>query len=152
MSKGLKIDFKGLLNSQWVEGIGRQWGTYEKKIKTVLTDVDSLSREAREKGKAQLDSFSQELKKRRSTLESKVLNLVNKEADKLNTKLSSLVDYLKSLSQEETKKAAPTKKASPRKSSGASKKSSAKKVMTDQGKSKTSKKGLGVSAVQGNLI
>lgn len=107
------IDFRKLLESNRFGKIAREistgissglhgyFGTYEKKVKSLVKEIDLKSRDAREKSKDQLDKFTEKLKNRKSDLEKRVVGLVNVEAEKLNKGLTELVSYLKTLSHEE---------------------------------------------------
>ena len=104
--QGNLIDLKGLLNSrllksEWFGGLSKQLTDYEKKVKTVVHELDLKSRDARVKSRKQLDQFASQVRKTKVELEKTVVALVNKEAQKLTKGFNELVGYLKVLSQRE---------------------------------------------------
>lgn len=128
------IDFKNFIQSekfsQFTKGISTNitshLGTYEKRVRAMVKDLDLKSRDARSKSREQLDRFASQLKTTRTQLEKRVVTLVNFEADRLNKGLNELVGYLKTLSKQE-QSARNAKSRSAKKSTGKKKTSSAKK-------------------------
>ncbi len=119
-----------LRNSDFLHGISKQWTSYEKRVKSLVKDLDLKSRDARDKSRKQLDVFANQLQKTKVDVEKKVVSLVNYEAGRLNQGFNELVTYLKSLSTNE-KLAKPATK-------GKSKaKSPAKRAPSSKGKKST---------------
>lgn len=136
------IDFRNFIKSERFnqltkgisEGIGHglsdYLGTYEKKVRKIVKELDLKSRDARSKSREQLDRFTSQLKTTRGEFEKRVVTLVNHEADRLNKGFNELVSYLKTLSKQEaelkakgkgkTKKTGAKKSAAPKKSTSAS--------------------------------
>jgi hypothetical protein len=140
------IDIKGLLKNQvmgapWVSELSQHLNEYEQKLKSVVKDLDLKGRDAREKSRKQLDSFTRQLKKTRTDLEKRVRTLVNQEAKRINIGFNELVTYLRALANLEKgvelkPKAKSSKKAGSKKVSAAgAKKAGNRRPVT------TSKKG-----------
>jgi methyl-accepting chemotaxis protein len=117
-----------LKNAAWLGDLSQHLNEYEKRLKSVVKDLDLKSRDARDKSRKQLDTFTKQLKKTRTDLEKRVKSLVNQEAKRLNEGFNELVTYLKSLSVNEQQAAAAaasgkaTTKASVKTSVGAKRK------------------------------
>lgn len=134
------IDFKNFIKSDRFNqltkgisdgishGLSGYLGGYEKKMRSLVKDLDLKSRDARSKSREQLDRFANQIKTTRGELEKRVVTIVNHEADRLNKGFNELVTYLKALSQQEQASAKRSKKAKPAMS--AKKKTSGKKVST----------------------
>lgn len=133
------IDFRNFIKSERLnqltkglsEGIGHglsdYLGTYEKKVRKIVKELDLKSRDARSKSREKLDHFASQLKTTRGEFEKRVLTLVNHEAERLNKGFNDLVSYLKTLSKQEAEMKAKGKgkKASGKKSTSSAKKSAA---------------------------
>lgn len=133
------IDFRNFIKSERLnqltkgisEGLGHglsdYLGTYEKKVRKIVKELDLKSRDARKKSGEQLDRFTNQLKSTRGEFEKRVVTLVNHEAERLNKGFNDLVSYLKTLSKQEAalkakgkgKKAGAKKSASSKKSAAA---------------------------------
>ncbi len=140
------LDVKELLgsslrNSDWLQGVSKQWTGYEKRLKSVVQDLDLKSRDARDKSRKQLDAFAHQLQKTRVDVEKKVTHLINYEAGRINQGFNELVTYLKSLSLNE-KLAKPVSKKSSK-----SRSASGSKSKSGTGTSTKSKKTTGRSKV-----
>ncbi len=138
------IDFKNFIQSEKFgqiakgisTGISGQLGTYEKRVKALVKDLDLKSRDARSKSREQLDRFTTQIKSTRNQLEKRVVTLVNYEADRLNKGLNELVGYLKTLSkQEQSVKTRSAKKSTGKKKASSS---SSKKPMKRKSSSSAS--------------
>lgn len=99
----LKSDWKKIAASPWMATLSKQFNYYEGKVKSLVHEFDLKSQVARIKGKKQINKFSAQLKKTRKEVEKKVTKLLNEEGHLINDKVSELVDYLKSMAQEELK-------------------------------------------------
>ena len=148
MSQMQLIDIKGILGSRLVQGVSKQVNTYEKKVRGLVKDLDLRTRDAREKSQKQLDKFAVQVKKTRSQLETRLVEVVNQEAVRLNKGFSELVTYLKSLANNETLKTATRSQTS----SSTKVRRNAKSAKTTQVKSKKKKSaGSRSRSAQGEL-
>src|SRR5580765_6397819 len=93
----LRSELKRLANSELVSGISKQLNVYEKKVKDLVNNFDTKSREARGKSREQLDKFATQLKRTRTDVEKRVRDLLTQEGQRLNKGMGELVNYLKSM-------------------------------------------------------
>lgn len=93
------IDLKKLSKESLksVDQLSKQLATYEKRVKTLVHDMDVSTRDARKQGRERLDGFLNDLRVRRDQLEKKVTELVNTESKKIQDGVNELVAYLKVL-------------------------------------------------------
>lgn len=133
------IDFRNFIKSEKLnqfakgisDGLSHGLGGYEKRVKSMVKELDLKSRDARVKSREQLDRFAKQLKTTRSQLEKRVVTLVHSETERLNKGLNELVTYLKTLSKQEKKKAAKSKSGGAKKSASSKRSTPRKKVSLD---------------------
>jgi flagellar motor component MotA len=102
LEKRLKEELKKLSQSQLGQVFREQLKNYEVKVKDVVKDLNSKSKEAREKGRKQLEKLTVQLNTSRTGLEKKVLQLVNQETKKLNKSCQELFSYIEKLTEEKS--------------------------------------------------
>jgi SMC interacting uncharacterized protein involved in chromosome segregation len=138
------IDLKRLSQESLksVEQLSKQFAAYEKRLKTLVHDIDVQTRDARKQGRDRLDRFLDELRSRRDVLEKRVTELVRTESKRIQEGVHELVTYLKMLrangaaSSGAPRSAKATKAAGSRRKTGGKKKASgAKKAAPAGGRS-----------------
>jgi TolA-binding protein len=138
------IDLKKLSQESLksVDQLSKQFAAYEKRLKTLVHDMDVQTRDARKQGRDRLDRFLDELRGRRDVLEKRVTELVSTESKRIHEGVNELVTYLKVLrangaaSSGSPRPAKATKSAGSRSKTGGKKKaSSAKKAAPSGGRS-----------------
>jgi hypothetical protein len=138
------IDFKKLSQESLkaVDQLSKQFVAYEKRLKTLVHDMDVQTRDARKQGRDRLDRFLDELRSRRNALEKRVTELVSTESKRIQEGVNELVTYLKVLRangaaiSRPPRPAKATKSAGSRSKTGGKKKaSSAKKAAPSGGRS-----------------
>lgn len=102
LEQKLKAEIKKLSNSQVGQVLSEQLKTYEKKLKTLVDDLNVRGRDARDKSKKQLETLADQLKHSRSDLERKILTTLNKEAKRLNKNFQDLFTYIEKLTEEKS--------------------------------------------------
>jgi DNA anti-recombination protein RmuC len=102
LEKRLKEELNKLSQSQLGQVFREQLKNYEVKVKDVVKDLNSKSKEAREKGRKQLEKLTVQLNTSRTGLEKKVLQLVNQETKKLNKSCQELFNYIEKLTEEKS--------------------------------------------------
>jgi hypothetical protein len=135
MASKFKVDLKQWMNSPQVENLSKHLTDYEKRVKELVKELNLKSRDAREKGKVQLDRFTTQVQKTRTDVEKNVKTLLQQEGKVLNQKLNELVTYLKGLAANEKKAAAPVAETGKKKSAP---KSGAKKAAAPRARAKKS--------------
>jgi hypothetical protein len=106
MASKFKVDLKKLMNKPQVENLSKHLTEYDHKVKELVKELNLKSRDAREKGKVQLDRFTAQVQKTRTDVEKNVKTLLQQEGKVLNQKVNELVTYLKGLAANEKKAAA----------------------------------------------
>ena len=122
-----RFDLKKIANTPWVENLTKQFNGYESRVKRLVKDIDLKGREARTKGKKQLNRFTHQLQKTRNEVEKKVTVLINKESKKLNGKVTELFKYLKTMANNEKQVKVKKTTAKKRNTVSAKKKAAPKK-------------------------
>jgi hypothetical protein len=92
MESKLKIDLKRLADSALANNLSKHLNEYEAKVKEMVRDFDLKSREARDKSRERLDRFLAQLKQTRGDLEKKVTDIAHVEGERLNKRVSELVN------------------------------------------------------------
>lgn len=131
LEKRLKEELNKLSQSQLGQVFREQLKNYEVKVKDVVKDLNSKSKDVREKGRKQLEKLTDQLNTTRTGLEKKVLQLVNQETKKLNKSCQELFNYIEKLTEE---------KSEVRENLKATSKQTVKTVKTIASKSKTNLK------------
>lgn len=98
-------ELKSQLPKEATQALGKfthQLSGYEERVREIVKEFDEKSQKAKETSRERLDQFAKQLKKTRTTVEKKVVNLVSLERDRLQLKVNDLVDYLRRVAKVET--------------------------------------------------
>jgi hypothetical protein len=107
----IKAELSRLANSPFVGNISKQISVYETRVKRLVSDFDSRSRNARERSKRHLDQLSTQLKKTRGDVEKRITTLWKHEGTRLNKSVNELVTYIKAMTKKEAAAAGTKKRA-----------------------------------------
>lgn len=128
-------DLKNQLPKEATQALGKfthQLSGYEERVRDLVKEFDEKSQHARETSKERLELFTKQLKKTRTTVEKKVVNLVSEERERIQGRMNNLVDYLRRVAKVErsnpsARKTSAQKSTTPRKKTTAKKKESLKR-------------------------
>jgi len=98
-----------------LESFSDNLGHYEEKLWEFLEDLDLKSRPARARGKKKISEATRHLKQTRKEVEKRMLEVLVREGEKFNLKISDLVHQLQSIALADTTTKAPGQRAAKKK-------------------------------------